>query len=318
MPCLLAPFAVSKSTYNGQQQPGTLNRMSSPRSRAEIVPFREERTGTYSYLVIDRATREAAVIDSVLDFDTSTQTISTPSADAILAALAARDARLVWILETHAHADHLSAAGYLKAKTGARTGIGEGICAVQRTFGPAYGFGPDFRTDGSQFDRLFRADETFAIGALEARVLATPGHTSDSVTYCIDDAAFVGDTLFMPDYGTARTDFPGGDAGQLYESIRAIYGLPPATRLFLCHDYPPATRAAECETTIAAQASGNIHLRSDTSRDEYIALRVGRDKQLSAPALLVPAVQFNLWAGQLPPGGLRPLDQSQLRKATAA
>jgi glyoxylase-like metal-dependent hydrolase (beta-lactamase superfamily II) len=265
-----------------------------------IEVFRDPSTATFTYLVADRSGGVAAAIDPVLDYDPAAARVSTASADRLLAALEAAGLRLEWILETHAHADHLSAAGYLEERTGARVAIGEGIRHVQATFARILNLGGELRSDGSQFDHLFRDGESFRIGELDARVIATPGHTSDSVTYLIGDAAFVGDTLFMPDYGTARCDFPGGDARELYRSIRRLYALPPETRLFMCHDYPPAGREPRHETSVAAQRAANVHVRDGIDEATFVRMRRERDASLGKPQLLYPSIQINIRAGRLP------------------
>lgn len=266
-----------------------------------IEGFHHAETGTWSYLVVDAATRRAAIIDPVLDYDPKSGRTSTRSADLLAERIQALGASVDWILETHAHADHLSAAPHLRSRLGGRIGIGAGIREVQSTFKRVFNLEPGFATDGSQFDHLFEDGETFAIGALAASVLATPGHTNDSVSYRVGDAVFVGDSLFMPDGGTARCDFPGGDAARLYASIQRLYALPGATRVFVCHDYGPGGRAAQCETTIAAQRAGNIHVRDGVSQDHYVQLREQRDRTLDMPVLMLPAVQVNIRAGALPP-----------------
>ena len=258
-------------------------------------------SGTWSYVVSDPETRRAAIVDPVLDYDGASGRWKTTSADALLAVVRADGLAVDWILETHAHADHLSAAPHLRAATGARIGIGEGIRAVQATFKPVFNLGPDFATDGSQFDHLFADGEVFAIGTLAARVIATPGHTRDSLSYLVGDALFCGDSLFMPDGGTARCDFPGGDAGELFDSIQRLYALPDDTRVFVCHDYGPGGRAVACETRIGDQRRGNIHVRDGVDRADYITLRDTRDATLATPALMLPALQVNLRAGVLPP-----------------
>lgn len=265
-----------------------------------ITPFHDAATGTFTYLVSDPASRRAAIIDPVLDFDAKSGCTSTRSAEAVLAALRERGDTLEWILETHAHADHLSAAAWLKSQAGGRIAIGEGIRDVQQVFVPLFGLAGTCAIDGSQFDRLFMDGETFDLGESEVRVLALPGHTSDSIGYLIGDAVFVGDTLFMPDSGTARTDFPGGDAGLLYDSVQKLYALPEATRLFMCHDYPTGAQTPRHESTVGAQYRENIHLRHDTTREAYVAMRTARDRTLSMPALLIPALQVNICAGALP------------------
>ncbi|MGE5624046.1 MAG: MBL fold metallo-hydrolase [Bacillota bacterium] len=266
----------------------------------EVKAFFHKASSTWSYVVADEATRYAAVIDPALDYDAASGRSGTASAQVLVEHLKARRYILDWILETHAHADHLSAAQFVKQEAGGRIAIGEGIVKVQQAFKALYNLGPEFKTDGSQFDHLFKDGETFKIGKLQARVLATPGHTSDSVTYVIDDTAFVGDTLFMPDSGTARADFPGGDAGQLFDSIQKILALPEDTHLYMCHDYAPGGREHRHETTVWDEREENIHLKGKTSRNDYIRLREGRDKTLPVPALLLPAIQVNIRAGRLP------------------
>ena len=265
-----------------------------------IRAFFDEPTNTVSYLVADPESRTAAVIDPVLDYDHRSGEVDTGSVEAILAAASRAGYRIVWTLETHAHADHLSGAPYIKAKTGAKIGIGERIKDVQRIFRPLFD-AADLKTDGSDFDHLFADGEHFAIGGLVAQVLFTPGHTPACVSYRIGDAVFVGDTLFMPDYGTARADFPGGDARVLYRSIQKILGLPPATRLFMCHDYKaPGRDAYAWETTVAAERD-NVHLRGGVSEDVFVAMRTERDATLKAPTLLLPSIQVNIRAGRFPP-----------------
>jgi len=270
-----------------------------PASAPLVTPFFHAPTSTWSYVVADPGSRAAAIVDPVLDFESRAARTSTLFADAILAHVHEKKLDVAWILETHAHADHLSSAQYLKAETGAPVAIGRGIAQVQSYFRDFYGLGATFPVDGSQFDRLWDDGETFAIGGIEARVLATPGHTGDSLTYVIGDAAFVGDTLFAPDVGTARCDFPGGDAALLWRSISRILELPPATRLFLAHDYPPPGREPQAESSIAPQRERNVHL---AGKDEaaYVALRIARDATLPVPQLLLPALQVNIRAGRLP------------------
>ena len=267
----------------------------------DIAEFFDTVTGTYSYVVADPSSRRAAVIDPVLDYEPASGRTSTQSLERILAHLAAAGLTLDWILETHAHADHLSSAALLRDRTGARIAIGEGIQSVQRHFAGLFNLAGTFTPDGSQFDRLWRDGERFLIGGLEVEVLALPGHTRDSVGYRVGDAIFVGDTLFMPDYGTARTDFPGGDAGELYDSIRRLYALPTDTRLFMCHDYPPAGREPRWLTTVGEERRHNIHLSADTTREAFVALRRARDAGLAVPRLLIPSVQVNIRAGTVPP-----------------
>ena len=267
-----------------------------------VRPFFHPGSNTWSYVVAEGDGGAAAIVDPVLDFDAASARTGTASAQAILDHVREHRLRVEWILETHAHADHLSAGDWLRRQLpGAKLGIGEGIRTVQATFRPVFGLGPDFPVDGSQFDHLFADGERFAIGALEARVIAVPGHTSDSCAYLVGDALFPGDSLFMPDGGTARCDFPGGDAATLYRSIRRLHALPDATRVFVCHDYGPGGRAVACETTIGAQKRGNIHLRDDTTEAEFVAMREARDATLKVPALLLPALQVNIRAGVLPP-----------------
>jgi glyoxylase-like metal-dependent hydrolase (beta-lactamase superfamily II) len=258
-------------------------------------------TGTWCHVVADPATKAAAIIDPVLDYEAKGARTGTGFAQALLDHCAAQGYRVQWILETHAHADHLSAAEWLQQRTGAPVGIGAGIRQVQATFKPIYGLEPDFATDGSQFDRLFVDGERFAIGELEAEAIATPGHTSDSLSYRVGDAVFVGDSIFMPDGGTARCDFPGGDAEVLYASIQRLYALPDDTRIFVCHDYGPGGREPRAQTTVAEQKRANIHVRADTGADEFVELRRKRDATLALPALILPAVQVNIRGGRLPP-----------------
>lgn len=275
--------------------------MLTPAQIPEVTPFFHAESGTWTYLVADPETGKALVIDPVLDFDAKSGRTTTTSVQAVFDAIKARELRLRWILETHAHADHLSAGAWLRAQVaGARLGIGEGICSVQETFGQVFNLGKSFRVDGSQFDHLFHDGETFMLGAIKAEVVATPGHTNDSVSYRIGDALFVGDSLFMPDGGTARCDFPGGDAATLYASIQRLYALPDETRVFVCHDYGPGGRAVACETTIGAEKSGNIHLRTGVAQADFVALREARDATLAMPALIIPSVQVNICAGEFP------------------
>lgn len=266
----------------------------------DITAFFDEATNTVSYLVVDPATCDAAIIDPVLDYDAASGEVDTASADRILAAVEARGLRVKLVLETHAHADHLSAAPYLKAKTGAKIGIGEHIRDVQKIFRPVFA-DDDLKTDGSDFDRLFADGERFPIGSLEVEVLHTPGHTPADISYRIGDALFVGDTLFMPDYGTARADFPGGDARQLYRSIRKLLELPRDTRIFLCHDYKaPGRNDYAWETTVGAQRDTSVHVHDGVSEDDFVATREARDATLSAPKLLLPSIQVNIRAGRFP------------------
>lgn len=266
-----------------------------------VASFFHQPTSTWSHIAWDEASGQAVIIDPVLDYDHAAGRTGTTSADALLEHVEKEGLSVTHILETHAHADHLSAAPWLKAKLGAPVCIGEGIREVQETFRPVFDLEPGFATDGSQFDHLFADGEEFALGRLQVRVIRTPGHTNDSITYVIGDAAFIGDTLFAPDYGTARCDFPGGDAGRLYDSIQRLYALPAATRLFLCHDYPPDERPVIASFTVDEQRTGNVHVHQGTSRDEFIRLRSARDLTLAMPQLILPAVQVNIRAGELPP-----------------
>lgn len=265
-----------------------------------IHSFYHRETGTWSYVVADPATRVAAIIDPVLDYDAKSGRTSTTSVQQLIDTTLENTYRLEWILETHAHADHLSAAPFIKKNLGGRVAIGRGITQVQKTFKPIFNLDEDFSTDGSQFDHLFGNDENFSIGELEARVIPTPGHTNDSVSYLIGDAIFVGDSLFMPDGGSARCDFPGGDAAVLYQSIQRLFGLPDETRMFVCHDYSPGGREPLCETTVGEQKRNNIHVGNAVSENDFIAMRKKRDATLGMPALIIPAVQVNIAAGAFP------------------
>lgn len=270
------------------------------RSAAQIQAFFDDATNTVTYLVSDPVTRQAAVIDPVLDYDHRSGKVSTVSADQVLTAVAVQALEVAWILETHAHADHLSAAPYLKARTGARVAIGEHICDVQTIFRPVFNL-DDVSGDGVEFDRLLRDGETFTIGDLKVDVLHTPGHTPACVSYRIGDAVFVGDTLFMPDYGTARADFPGGSAHTLYQSIQKLLALPPATRLFMCHDYKaPGRDSYAWESTVAEERARNVHVHDGVDADAFVAMRQRRDATLAAPTLLLPSIQVNIRAGRLP------------------
>lgn len=266
-----------------------------------IEAFFDERTGTVSYVLSDSATRQAAIVDPVLDFDVKSGRTTTVQADRLLAFVQAQQLSVQWILESHAHADHLSAAHHLKAHVGGRIAIGEHIREVQATFRKLYNLEREFLPDGRQFDHLFKDNETFQIGNLTARALHVPGHTPADMAYQIGDAVFVGDTLFMPDVGTARADFPGGDAATLFRSIHRILALPGATRIYVCHDYPPAQRAAAWQTTVADQRAHNIHVRDGISESAFVALREARDAHLEVPTLILPSIQVNIRAGQLPP-----------------
>ena len=273
--------------------------------KLQVEGYFDEATSTVSYIVMDTQSRRCALVDSVLDYDPKSGRTSTASADRLIARIRELGATVDWILETHAHADHLSAAPYLKQHLGGRIAIGEHIRRVQDVFGKLFNAGSDFAHDGSQFDHLFKDGEVFRIGELEAEVMHTPGHTPACLTYVVRDgedvAAFVGDTLFMPDYGTARCDFPGGDARTLFRSINKVLSLPPHTTIYLCHDYRPYGRAMEFITTVAAQRHMNIHVRDGISEEEFVAMRTARDATLEMPALILPSVQINMRAGQVPP-----------------
>lgn len=270
-------------------------------TRTTIQPFFDPKTGTVSYVVADRATKQAAVIDPVLDYDFKSGHTDTQSADAVLAYLRANGLTVQWILETHAHADHLSGAGYIKGRVGGKIAIGERIREVQATFKKLYNLERAFLPDGSQFDHLFKDGEGFKIGEVEASAMLVPGHTPADMAYLVDGAVFVGDTLFMPDVGTARADFPGGDAHTLYGSIQRLLDLPADTRVFVCHDYPPEGREARWETTVAEQRAHNVHVRDGIGEDEFVAMRTSRDATLEVPTLILPSIQVNVRAGVLPP-----------------
>jgi glyoxylase-like metal-dependent hydrolase (beta-lactamase superfamily II) len=269
-----------------------------------IEAFFDADTFTYSYLVMDTRSRQAALIDSVLDYDAKSARTWLRSADALISRIKALQAQVIWLLETHVHADHLSAAPYLKQQLGGAVAIGEQVCAVQQTFGELFNCGADFARDGRQFDRLLHEGERLELGAHAIRVIATPGHTPACVSYLIDSGAqrhiFVGDTLFMPDFGTARCDFPGGDAGTLYDSIQKLFDNPGETLLYLCHDYPPEGRAPHYQVSVGRQRAENIHIRDGITREAFVAMRTARDANLAMPALLLPSVQINMRAGHFP------------------
>ena len=273
-------------------------------SNLQIEGFFDPGTWTVSYLVLDRATRQCALVDSVLDYDPKSGRTSHASADRLIARVRELGATVQWILETHVHADHLSAAPYLQQALGGQLGIGEHIRTVQKVFGTLFNAGTDFARDGRQFDHLFADGETFSIGGLQARAMHTPGHTPACMTYLVESgaeaAAFVGDTLFMPDYGTARCDFPGGDARTLYRSINKVLSLPPHTRLYMCHDYQPGGREVRYESTVAEEREANIHVRNGISEEAFVTMRHARDATLDMPTLILPSVQVNMRAGQLP------------------
>jgi glyoxylase-like metal-dependent hydrolase (beta-lactamase superfamily II) len=266
-----------------------------------VTPFHHKPTGTWTYVVVDVATNTAAVIDPVLDYDWRSGRTGTAGVDQVIAHCRAAGVRVAWILETHAHADHLSAAQNVSAALGGVVAIGRGILQVQQTFKSIFGLGAGFAVDGSDFDRLLADGDQLPVGQQSVQVLAVPGHTSDSVAYLIGDAVFTGDTIFMPDSGTARCDFPGGDATQLYQSVQRLYKLPPDTRVFACHDYSPGGREPRCESSIAGQRAANIHLRDGITEEAFVQMRRTRDATLDVPNLLIPAVQVNIRAGRLPP-----------------
>jgi glyoxylase-like metal-dependent hydrolase (beta-lactamase superfamily II) len=267
----------------------------------QVQSFYDPTTSTFSYVAFDRDGGHAVIVDPVLEFDPASARTSTDSVDRVLAFLQQHRLTADWILETHAHADHLTGAAYLKDQAGARVAIGRGIVRVQERFRALFGLGDSLAADGSQFDRLLDDDDVLECGELSVRVLATPGHTDDSLTYLIGDAAFVGDTLFAPDTGTARTDFPGGDAHKLYRSIQKLFALPEQTRLFLCHDYPSGDRDVRAETSLSEQKAHNIHLKRDTAEDAFVKMRTARDATLPVPRLILPSLQVNIRAGNLPP-----------------
>ena len=266
----------------------------------DIRAFFDEATNSVSYLVADPATGAAAIVDPVLDFDVASGRVAARSAERMLAAAADAGLRIEWVLETHVHADHLSAAALIRERTGAQVGIGAGIRAVQSVFAPLL----DADVDDGDFDRLFADRDRISLGDLTVEVIATPGHTPACVSYKVVDAVFVGDTMFMPDFGTARTDFPGGDAAKLYRSIQRLLALPPETRLFMCHDYKaPGREEYAWQTTVAEEAERNVHIGGDTSEDAFVAMRTARDATLCVPKLLYPALQVNIRGGRLPPAG---------------
>ena len=273
----------------------------SPRSRLLVEGHFDPATWTVSYLVLDGVSRCCALVDSVLDYDPKSGRTSHASADRLIARVRELGAQVQWILETHVHADHLSAAAYLKQALGGQVAIGSRITQVQQVFKGLFNLEPGFDTDGSQFDQLLADGERFTIGTLTGEVMAVPGHTPACVAYRIGDAVFVGDTLFMPDVGTARCDFPGGDARTLYASTRRLLSLPPETRLFMCHDYPPNGRPVAFETTVAEQRERNIHVHDGVSEADFVAMRTQRDATLEMPTLILPAVQINIRAGEMPP-----------------
>ncbi|MDY3197536.1 MAG: MBL fold metallo-hydrolase [Pseudomonadaceae bacterium] len=267
-----------------------------------VEAFFDPVTFTYSYVVTDPMSKRCAIIDSVLDYDPAAGRTSYKNADRLIAYVRKQQLQVDWLLETHVHADHLSAAAYIKRELGGKLAIGENITMVQHTFGKLFNAGPDFPTDGSQFDHLFHDGDEFMLGTIKAHAIHTPGHTPACMTYVIGDAAFVGDTLFMPDYGTARCDFPGGDAHTLFQSIRKLFALPGETRLFMCHDYKaPGRDDFRFETTVAEQRAHNVHAHEGISESNFVAMRSARDATLGMPTLILPSVQVNMRAGQLPP-----------------
>lgn len=269
--------------------------------RPQVDPFFDPQTWTVTYVVHAGPGTPAAIVDPVLDYDPKSGRTRTASADRVVAHVRQLGLQVQWILETHAHADHLSAAPWLRQQLGGRIGIGARITEVQKVFQGVFHLEPEFRTDGSQFDHLFSDGETFALGELPVEVLQVPGHTPACAAYRVGDAVFVGDTLFMPDVGTARCDFPGGNARTLYRSIRRILSLPPSTRLFMCHDYPPGGREVRFESTVAEQRAHNIHVHDGIGEDAFVEMRTRRDATLEMPVLILPSVQVNIRAGQMPP-----------------
>ena len=269
--------------------------------KPEVTGFFDPETSTISYVVKDPNSSSCAIVDSVMDIDYAAGRISHASADRIIVFVNEKDLTVEWLIETHAHADHLSAAPYIQGKLGGEIGIGENIKIVQEVFGKIFNEGTEFQRDGSQFDRLFKEGDTYRIGTMTAFAMHTPGHTPACMTHVIGNAAFVGDTLFMPDGGSARADFPGGDARVLYRSIKKVLSLPPQMRLFMCHDYGPGGRDIRWETTVAEERANNIHVRDGVSEDEFVAMRTARDKTLDMPKLIIPSIQVNIRAGELPP-----------------
>ena len=269
--------------------------------RPTIAGFFDEATNTITYVVSDPATGEAAIIDSVLDFEAASGRTSNGSADRIIEYVKTNDLTVTWLIETHAHADHISAAPYLQERLGGKLAIGKDIIRVQEVFGKLFNAGTDFERDGSQFDHLFEDGESFAIGKLEGIALHVPGHTPADMAFIVGDAAFVGDTIFMPDFGTARADFPGGDAGELFRSIRRLLSLPDETRLFLCHDYKaPGRDDYAWETTVKQQREENVHVKDGVTEDQFVQMRTSRDRTLAMPTLIMPSVQVNIRGGRLP------------------
>ncbi len=268
--------------------------------KPDVKAFFDASSNTISYVVKDPDSTSCAIIDPVMEFDYAAGRLSYVSADAIIADIQKRALSVEWLIETHVHADHLSAAPYIQRELGGKVGIGEHVLTVQNTFGKIFNEGTEFARDGSQFDKLFKDNDIYSIGSLNCQALHTPGHTPACMVHVIGDAAFAGDTLFMPDGGSARADFPGGDAGQLYDSISRVLSLPPETRLFVCHDYGPGGRAIAWETTIGAQREANIHVGGNVSRQRFIEMRETRDAELAMPKLIIPSLQVNIRAGEIP------------------
>ncbi|ODT80415.1 MAG: MBL fold metallo-hydrolase [Nitrosomonadales bacterium SCN 54-20] len=269
--------------------------------KPRIEAFFEPVTATISYVVYDEPGGSCAIIDPVLDYDPKAARTTGAFADKLIAFVEAKKLKVEWILETHVHADHLTAAGYLKERLDGKTGIGPQISTVQQIFKKIFNLGVEFVPDGRHFDHVFADGEIFTVGKLTAKAVFTPGHTPADLSYQFDDAVFIGDTMFMPDLGTARADFPGGDARQLFRSIKRLLANPPETRLFMCHDYPPATRQPQWECTVADQRAGSIHVHDGITEDDFVAMRTARDKTLGAPVLLLPSIQVNIRAGEMPP-----------------
>lgn len=269
-------------------------------AKPDVTAFFDDATNTISYVVKDPSSNACAVIDSVMDIDYAAGRITYGHADAMIAHIEANDLNLEWIIETHVHADHLSAAPYIQGKLGGKIGIGEKILIVQDTFGKVFNEGTEFQRDGSQFDALFKDGDTYQIGQLTAFAMYTPGHTPACMVHVMGDAAFTGDTLFMPDGGSARADFPGGDAGELYDSIQKVLELPEKTRLFMCHDYGPNGRDIQWETSVGDEKAGNIHVGADKTKEEFVKFRTERDAQLALPKLIIPSLQVNMRAGEIP------------------
>ena len=271
-------------------------------TKPQVQGFFDEATSTISYVCADPETKQCALLDSVLDYEPNAARTNTDSADKLIQYVKDHDLTVQWLLETHVHADHLSAAPYLKEKLGGRMAIGENITTVQAVFGKIFNAGTEFERDGSQFDVLLKEGDTFHVGNMPAHVVHTPGHTPACMTYVIGDAAFVGDTIFMPDFGTARCDFPGGDARQLFRSVRKIFELPDETRLFMCHDYGTADRKTPAwESTVGEERRKNVHVRQEVDEEDFVEMRTTRDKKLGMPRLIIPSIQVNMRAGRMPP-----------------